>query len=173
MKGHFHPKGKAPSKFTLDLLRGRVNTSLAGTLTGSLTTPGGSIPFMRSDNISDTAWGFADVVPIVSQRWNFGVHNVMTYITGNIPVGAYDAARLSNIGIGHGAIDGGVRLHLFRSENRARNSRACSALPTTSVNPVTQYQSGADMHFDWGASQFLTKQLQVGVVGYVYDESRV
>ena len=26
------------------------------------------------------------------------------------------------------------------------------------------------MHLDWGASQFLTKQLQVGVVGYVYDE---
>jgi hypothetical protein len=26
------------------------------------------------------------------------------------------------------------------------------------------------MHFDWGASQFLTKQLQVGLVGYVYQE---
>jgi hypothetical protein len=37
-------------------------------------------------------------------------------------------------------------------------------------NPATQYQSGVDLHFDWGASQFLTKQLQVGVVGYVYDE---
>jgi hypothetical protein len=26
------------------------------------------------------------------------------------------------------------------------------------------------MHFDWGASQFLTKQFQVGLVGYIYDE---
>jgi hypothetical protein len=26
---------------------------------------------------------------------------------GDIPVGAYDSMRLSNIGIGHGAIDGG------------------------------------------------------------------
>jgi hypothetical protein len=26
------------------------------------------------------------------------------------------------------------------------------------------------MHFDWGASQFLTKQFQAGLVGYVYQE---
>ena len=37
-------------------------------------------------------------------------------------------------------------------------------------NQSTQYQNGVDMHFDWGASQFLTKQFQVGLVGYVYKE---
>ena len=30
--------------------------------------------------------------------------------------------------------------------------------------------NGVDMHFDWGASQYLTKQFFVGLVGYVYDE---
>src|SRR5262249_13539863 len=29
---------------------------------------------------------------------------------------------------------------------------------------------GVDMHFDWGASQFLTKQLQIGLVGYAYQQ---
>ena len=38
------------------------------------------------------------------------------------------------------------------------------------INPSTQYQNGADMHLDWGASQFLTKQTLVGLVGYVYDQ---
>ena len=51
--------------------------------------------------------GFGDVLPIATLRWNNGVHNYMTYITGDIPVGAYDSTRLSNIGIGHGAIDAG------------------------------------------------------------------
>jgi hypothetical protein len=37
-------------------------------------------------------------------------------------------------------------------------------------NTATQYQSGVDMHFDWGASQFLSKQVMVGLVGYVYKE---
>jgi hypothetical protein len=36
-----------------------------------------------------------------------GVNNFMTYITGDIPVGNYSSASLSNLGLGHGAIDGG------------------------------------------------------------------
>src|SRR5215475_1621550 len=86
---------------------GRVSTSLAGTLAGTLTTPFGTIPFARSDSISDAVWGFGDILPLATLRWNAGAHNYMTYITGDVPVGAYDSARLSNIGIGHGALDAG------------------------------------------------------------------
>jgi hypothetical protein len=38
------------------------------------------------------------------------------------------------------------------------------------INPNTNYKNGVDFHLDWGASQFLTKQLLVGAVGYVYDQ---
>src|SRR5262245_12648870 len=86
---------------------GRENTSLAGTVTGALATPVGTFPFSRFDSISDSVTGFGDVWPMATLRWNAGVHNYMTYITGDIPVGAYDSTRLSNIGIGHGAIDAG------------------------------------------------------------------
>jgi len=73
-----------------------------------LTGPfGNNVPFARSDNISDTTWGFGDLAPMFQLKWNAGVHNYMTYITGDIPVGAYQSTRLSNIGIGHGAIDAG------------------------------------------------------------------
>lgn len=37
-------------------------------------------------------------------------------------------------------------------------------------NPYTDYQNGVSMHIDWGASQFITKQLQVGLVGYWYNQ---
>ncbi len=37
-------------------------------------------------------------------------------------------------------------------------------------NPDTGVQSGVDFHFDWGASQFLSKQLFVGLVGYAYQQ---
>jgi hypothetical protein len=33
-----------------------------------------------------------------------------------------------------------------------------------------EYPSGLDFHLDWAASQFLSKQVQVGVVGYFYDQ---
>jgi hypothetical protein len=148
---------------------GRVSTSLAGTLTGTLGTPFGNIPFTRSDSISDSVWGFGDLIPQAALRWNNGVHNVMSYITGDIPVGAYDSTRLSNVGIGHGALDAGAGYTYF---NPATGHEFSAVLGFTYnfANQSTQYQNGVDMHLDWGASQFLTKQVQVGLVGYVYKE---
>ena len=48
-----------------------------------------------------------DLYPMITLKWNSGVNNYMTYVTGDIPVGAYDPSRIANIGIGHGAIDAG------------------------------------------------------------------
>ena len=94
----------------------------------------------------------------------------MTYMTGDIPVGAYDSTRLSNIGIGHGALDGGGGYTYFNPQTGHEFS-AVLGFTYNFENQSTQYQNGVDMHLDWGASQFLTKQFQIGLVGYVYKES--
>jgi hypothetical protein len=148
---------------------GGVDTSLAGTVTGALATPLGTLPFSRFDSISDSVTGFGDVLPIATLRWNAGVHNYMTYITGDIPVGAYDSARLSNVGIGHGALDAGGGYTYFNPQTGHEFSGVLG-FTYNFTNQSTQYQNGVDMHFDWAASQFLTKQFQVGLVGYVYKE---
>ena len=145
---------------------GRSSTSLAGTLTGTL----GGIPFPpRSDSISDSVSGFGDLYPNFTLRWNAGVNNYMVYIMGDVPVGTYDAAHLSNIGIGHGAFDGGVGYTYFNPQT-GRELSGVLGFTANAVNPSTQYQNGVDMHFDWGASQFLSKQFQVGLVGYAYKQ---
>jgi hypothetical protein len=84
---------------------GRTTASVDATLTGNLGLggPGFTISGGRSDETS----GFGDLVPQFNLRWNAGVHNFMTYVTGNITVGAYDKTSLANLGIGHNAIDGG------------------------------------------------------------------
>src|SRR5262249_15614749 len=82
---------------------GRNRTSVDATLTGAVGPIGFNIGAGRTDTVS----GFADLIPQASVRWNQGVHNWMTYVTGDIPVGAYESTRLANLGIGHGAIDGG------------------------------------------------------------------
>src|SRR5262245_4177749 len=148
---------------------GRESTSLAGTVSGALATPLGTFPFSRFDSISDSVTGFGDVWPMATLRWNNGVHNYMTYITGDIPVGAYDATRLSNIGVGHGAIDVGGG-YTYLNPQTGHEFSGVLGFTYNFTNPSTQYQSGVDMHFDWGASQFLTKQFQAGLVGYVYQE---
>jgi len=148
---------------------GRESTSLAGTVSAALATPLGTFPFSRFDNISDSVWGFGDVLPFASLRWNNGVHNYMTYITGNIPIGAYDSTSLSNLGIGHGSIDAGGA-YTYLNPQTGHEFSGVLGFTYNFTNQSTQYQNGVDMHFDWGASQFLTKQFLVGAVGYVYKE---
>jgi len=153
---------------------GRVDTSLGAQLSGTLSATAGGIPlgslsFSSSDTINDMLWGFTDLLPIFTLRWNAGVNNYMVYFTGDVPVGAYNPSRLSNIGIGHGTVDGGFG-YTYLNPKTGQEFSGVLGFTYNMTNQQTQYQNGVDMHFDWGASQFLTKQFQVGVVGYIYDE---
>ena len=149
---------------------GRKRTSTDALITTPLVAGSFATTQSRFDTISDTVSGFGDFSPQASLRWNTGVHNVMTYVTGNVPLGAYDPARLSNIGIGHGALDGGVGYTYFNEQSGYEFS-AVGGVTYNFVNPDTHYQSGVDLHLDWGASRFLTKQLQIGLVGYLYNQA--
>jgi hypothetical protein len=93
----------------------------------------------------------------------------MIYGFGDIPVGAYESTRLANRGIGHGAADAGAGYTYFNPATGHEFS-AVTGFTYNLENPSTNYQNGVDSHIDWGASQFLSKQLLVGVVGYLYDE---
>ena len=156
------------ANINLTAVYGRNSTSQNERLSDALLV--GRFVFTRSlfDTISDSVTGFGDLAPQVSLRWNADVHNFMTYATGNIPVGAYNPSRLSNIGIGHSALDGGVGYTYL--DQAGREFSAVAGLTYNFINPYTQYQNGVDFHLDWAASQFLSKQLQIGLVGYLYDQ---
>jgi hypothetical protein len=146
---------------------GRASTSVDATLTGNLGLGGPG--FTVGGSRTDVAAGNADLIPQASLRWNSGVHNWMTYVTGDIPVGVYNSSSLANLGIGHGAIDAGGGYTYFNPQTGHEFSGVLG-FTYNMTNPDTQYKNGVDMHFDWGASQFLTKQWQVGLVGYVYNQ---
>jgi len=150
-------------------LYGANTTSLAGSLTGTLTTPLGAIPFSRFDSIDSSIVAFGDLVPQFALRWNAGVHNYMTYVTGDIPLGAYDSTRLANLGLGHGAIDAGGG-YTYLNPQTGHEFSAVLGFTYNFKNTATQYQSGVDAHLDWGASQFVTEQVQLGLVGYLYQQ---
>lgn len=150
---------------------GGSSASLNGTVSGTVTGPlGNMIPFgPRFDSINSSVTGFTDLIPQAALRWNAGVNNYMVYATGDVPVGAYNSSRLANLGIGHGAFDAGAGYTYFNPQTGHEFSGVLG-FTANLVNPSTQYQNGVDMHFDWGASQFLTKQWQVGLVGYAYKD---
>jgi hypothetical protein len=76
-------------------------------INGTLTTAVGPFATTRMGSIGDSITSVGDLYPMMSLKWNNGVNNYMTYVTGDIPVGDYDPTRLANLGIGHGAIDSG------------------------------------------------------------------
>jgi hypothetical protein len=146
-------------------ITGSTSANVNGTLTASL--PPFSV--MRTDSISDTTTGFGDLYPLASLKWNMGVNNFMTYVTGDIPVGNYSSTSLANLGLGHGAIDAGGG-YTYLNPATGHEFSAVAGFTYNFLNTTTQYQSGVDFHLDWGASQFLSKQFFVGLVGYAYDQ---
>lgn len=117
--------------------------------------------------VSDSVNGGTDLYPIATLSWDNGNDNWMVYLTGDIPVGAYDAKRLSNIGIGHGAIDAGAG-YTYLDQKTGHEFSAVAGLTYNLENPQTNYRNGIDSHLDWAASRFLSESWQVGIAGYVY-----
>jgi hypothetical protein len=81
---------------------GRIESSVDATIMGNLGLGGPGFTVGRS--LTETSSGFGDILPMASLRWNFGVHNFMTYLTGNLTTGVYHSQSIANVGIGHNAI---------------------------------------------------------------------
>jgi hypothetical protein len=144
---------------------GRNDTTLTGTVTGTIFPPNPlpPIPVNRFDSINSTLWGFGDLIPLALLRWNQGVNNWMIYGAGDIPVGAYQSTRLANLGIGHGAADAGVGYTYF-DQPAGHEFSAVLGFTANLTNTSTNYTNGVDIHLDWAASQWLSKQTFVGPV---------
>jgi hypothetical protein len=144
---------------------GRVDTTLQGTIAGTL----GPFGFSKFGSRTDDVTAAGDLYPMFALRWNAGVSNFMTYVTGDLPVGQYDRTSLANTGIGHYAFDGGAGYTYFNPQTGHELS-AVAGVTYNYINPYTDYQNGVDFHLDWGMSQFLSKQVLIGAVGYVYNQ---
>lgn len=150
------------ASFSLLGLAGKNAAEIDATLTGP---NGGVFSLSRAESLT----AFGDVIPQFAVKWNQGVNNYMTYVTGDIPVGNYSSSNLANLGLGHGAIDSGGAYTYF-DPSKGHEFSITSGLTYNFKNPDTQYQNGIDWHVDMGASQFLSKQFMVGVVGYYFQQ---
>jgi len=58
----------------------------------------------------------------------------------------------------------------YHTDVSASGNAAVFGLTGNLENPSTGYTNGIDSHLDLGASHFMTKQLQLGLVGYFYRQ---
>jgi hypothetical protein len=167
----------APSyTFATPVLGGQLSVSVASyfgknaaSIAGTLTAVAGPIVATRTGMLEDSLTSYGDLIPTATLRWSQGVNNYMAYVTGDVPVGDYNSMRLANLGIGHGAIDAGGG-YTYLNPATGNEFSGVAGFTYNFKNTDTQYQSGVDFHFDWGAARFLSKQLFVGAVGYAYQQ---
>ena len=150
---------------------GQLTLSVAGIygsvdvgVDATLTDPGGGVQ-SGSETDSNTAVG--DLYPSATLRWNNGVHNSMAYVMAGVPVGNYDVNRLANIGTNHWALDAGGG-YTYLNMDTGREFSAVAGLTYNFENPDTDYQNGIDSHLDLAASQFVSEQMHIGLVGYIF-----
>jgi hypothetical protein len=141
---------------------GHVDVGIDDTLTG----PRGN---RITGSITDSRTTFADVFYQGTLKWNQGVHNTMVYLTGNIPSGTYDHTRLANLSFGWVAVDGGAGYTYFDPKSGHEFS-VVGGLTYNFINHDLQYQNGIDFHVDWAASQFVSKNVQIGIAGYFFQQ---
>lgn len=149
------------------VLGGRPFIGLAAGVGGSAMTAGVSTAAGAGIAESDTVWGGTDLYPVAGLAWASGNDNAMVYLTGNLPVGAYQASRLANVGLGHGAVDAGAGYTYFDPKS-GREWSAVAGITYNRPNRAADYRNGIDSHLDWAASQALGTNGSLGLAGYVY-----
>jgi hypothetical protein len=151
--------------FNLFLPVGTARTEIDALVTGAL----GPIGFAAQNSVSDRLTSFGDPAPQLSWKSNQGANNFMIYTRGGVPIGAYNADRIVNLGDGHASLDNGFGYTYFNAATGLEFS-AVTGLTYNFKNPHTDYQNGIDWHLDLEASRFLTKQFFVGAVGYYFNQ---
>jgi hypothetical protein len=104
-----------------------------------------------------------DLYPSLTLRTRDGVHHYMTYTMIGVPSGA------SPLGTDHWSLDGGGG-YTYLDYPTGREFSAVLGFTYNFRNPDTDYRNGLSAHLDWAASQFISRQWNVGVVGYFYGQ---
>jgi hypothetical protein len=148
--------------FTVLAAPGDIGVGIGATLTGPL---GNTISGNKFDNRTTVS----DVFYQGTLKWNQGVNNEMVYVAGNIPSGTYDTNRLANLSFGFGGVDAGAG-YTYLDQKTGHEFSIVGGFTYSSPNSDLQYQNGIDAHLDWAASQFITKDVLIGVAGYYFQQ---
>ena len=156
------PVAGAQASLGMTAVVGRAKVGIDATLTGPA---GRAVSGARSD----TRESVGDLYPTASLKWNRGVHNFMVYTMAGVPVGAYSAERLANLGTNHWSLDMGGG-YTYLDTEKGHEFSAVLGFTKNWRNSDTDYKNGTSAHLDWAASQFLSAQWHVGLVGYAYQQ---
>lgn len=123
---------------------------------------------LRQIILSDSVNGIANIEFCAFLGWHEGEHHWGAFLTGFVPTGVYSPDAIAFTSLNRPAIDlKGAYTFLGATGIEAS---AALGLTVNGVNTATNYQSGAELHFEWAVNQHFPFGLAVGVGGYFYQQ---
>ncbi len=83
--------------------------------------------------------------------------------------GTTDSSRLANLSFGFVAVDAGAG-YTYLDPKTGHGFSIVGGLTYSFENTSLQYQNGIDFHVDWAASQFVSKNVLIGLGGYYFQQ---
>jgi hypothetical protein len=156
----------------LDVLGGSlgfgVNVPFGGVRNSALVPTVGPSGF-RQQALADSVNAIGNVEVAAFIGWQEREHHWNAVLIGFIPSGAYDPNRIAFTSLNRPAID--IKgAYTFLSLQTGFEASAALGLTINAVNAATNYQSGAELHFEWALNQHFPFGLAAGVGGYFYQQ---
>ncbi|MGH6835925.1 MAG: SphA family protein [Methylocella sp.] len=101
--------------------------------------------------------------------WDAGEHHWNATLTGFAPTGFYSSTALAFTGLHRPGVDlkGG---YTYLSLQTGIEASAALGVTINTINTATNYQSGAELHFEGALNQHFPFGLSAGVGGYYYQQ---
>ncbi|MGH6823752.1 MAG: SphA family protein [Methylocella sp.] len=97
--------------------------------------------------------------------WHAGEHHWNVILTGFAPTGIFEPNRLMVTGLNHPSLDL-KGAYTYLGLQTGLEVTGALGLTLNALNTLTNYQSGAELHFEWAVNEHLPFGLAAGVGGY-------
>jgi hypothetical protein len=140
--------------------------SVRATANGTVAAPVG--PAQRF-SLADEITSIADTEYSAILGWHAGEQHWNVILTGFAPTGNYNPNRMSQTGLNRPALD--LRgAYTYLSLQTGLEVTGALGLTLNALNTATNYQSGAELHFEWAVNEHFPFGLAAGVGGYFYQQ---
>lgn len=132
-------------------------------------TLAGPLGGTASASVSDAVFTVGDPVLGGFLGWQSGDFHWQLGTMVNVPIGDYQEDEISNIAFHHWGADV-FAAATWLDPDSGLDLSGVVGMTFNAENPVTDYRSGNEFHFEWAAVKHFSPQFDAGLVGYYYDQ---
>lgn len=132
----------------------------------ALSSPGGGA---IGQNLRDSITTIGDPLVSTFVAWHAGNFHWNVGVTINVPVGDYRDGALANISFNRWAADV-FGAATWLDQQRGHELSGALGFTFNGENPATNYKTGTEFHAEFAAVQHFSKQFDMGIIGYYYQQ---